>query len=419
MHLFAYGVNHRTAGIDLRGRISIPLETAHELHESLLSSVETVNEVALLSTCNRTEVHCTVDSSIDLIGTLHHWFVQHRDVTLKELHQCTYSYWGDSAAQHVMRVAAGLDSQVLGEPQILGQFKQSYRHAEQAGTLGLELRTLENAAIRAAKRIRTETDIGKNTTSVAQAAVTMSKQIFADMSNINALLIGAGDTICRVSQHLQSEAVKHIGVANRTRSAAQAIAESVGGTSLGLEELHAHIHKYDILVSSTASNDFIVNAPMIAEACRKRRYRPLFVVDLAVPRDVDPRVANLQNVYLYTIDDLSNVIEVNLESRRAAAKQAELYIDAEVESLNRELRTRKANEVLVRFRTMNSATRDDQVAKALKRLQAGDDPTEVLMRFGHDLTNKLTHAPTVSIREACARNDSDLLQTLLKIYGAD
>lgn len=419
MPLFAYGLNHRTAEIDLRGRISIPVESTRALLESLITSIETVNEAAVLSTCNRTEVHCTVDSSIDLIGTLHHWLAEHRDVTVNELYQSTYSYWGDSAAHHIMRVAAGLDSQVLGEPQILGQFKQAYQRADEAGAMGLELRSLEGAAIRAAKRIRTETDIGKNTTSVAQAAVTMSKQIFADMSDVNALLIGAGDTICLVSQHLQNESVRHIGVANRTLSAAESIAGSVGGSSMKLDELPDRVHEYDILVSSTASNDFIIDTPMIANACRKRRYRPLFVVDLAVPRDVDPRVANLQNVYLYTIDDLSNVIEVNLESRRAAARAAELYIDAEVEALNRELRTRKANEVLARFRTMNSATRDDQVAKALKRLHAGEDPTEVLTRFGHDLTNKLTHAPTVSIREATARNDNELLKTLLKIYGAE
>ena len=419
MSLFAYGLNHRSAGIDLRGRISIPDDGIEEVLDSLRTSVDAIKEVVVLSTCNRTEVHCGVDGAGDLKSDLHHWFAEHRDVTLAEMQQTCYSYWGDSAAYHVMRVAAGLDSQVLGEPQILGQFKNAYRLADGSDAIGMELRALEGAAIRAAKRIRTETEIGKNTTSVAQAAVTMSKQIFEDMTDVKALLIGAGETICLVSQHLQSAGVNNVAIANRTLSAADALAGQIGGTSMSLDQMPDHVHEYDILVSSTASVETVVDAPTIIEACRRRRYRPLFVVDLAVPRDVDASVADIPNVYLYTIDDLSNVIEANLENRRQAAREAELHIDEEVKTLNRELRTRRSNEVLARFRSANQVARDEQIAKAVKRLQAGDDPTEVLTRFGHDLTNKLTHAPTVSIREASARDDTDLLRTLLKLFGAD
>ena len=416
MALLAYGVSFRTAPIDMRERIVFA--TRH-LPDALsrLGEVPSLSEGAILSTCNRTEIYCALD--LPNHEPVADWLSRECGIPVDELARAAYSIWDDEAAAHVMRVAAGLESQVLGEPQILGQVKSAFDAARKADVIGPELDLLLDSSLNVAKRVRTETDIGKNPVSIAYAAVTMAQHIFADLSTVDALLIGAGEMIDLVARHLRRARVRNLGIANRTFDAAEALVRANGtGNAIRLDELVTSLPQYDIVISSTGSASHVITRDMIENAIRERRRKPMFLVDIAVPRDIEPAAGELEDVFLYSIDDLTDVIEDNAAMRREAAEQAAAMVAQGVERYGRERRIQHHQAMLRQFRRRAEAARDEELARALKRL-GSEHPEEVVERLARDLTNKLVHGPIAAIRDACADGRTDVLNYLRSRYGLD
>ena len=406
MTLLALGINHRTATVAVREQVAFtPTQLESALAE--LRSLPHISEAAVLSTCNRTELYCVTDAAGE--QTVLDWLGRFHNLRVEELTRCAYHYHDNDAARHLMRVAVGLDSMVLGEPQILGQLKEAYQQARQAKGLGGELERLFQHTFAVAKQVRTETGIGKNPVSVAYAAVSMASRIFDDFSRANALLIGAGETIELVARHLHEAGVRQLTVANRTRERAEGVSSSLGGTAITLPEIPDALERADIVISSTASPLPILGKGMVERALKKRRHRPVFMVDIAVPRDIEPEVGELADVFLYTVDDLEEVIEENRRHRQVAADQAESLIEHGVGSWQQERRVRNGGEVIRDFRRHGESLRDQARDQALERLAKGEDPAKVVERLAHQLANRFMHQPTLTIREAAAQENHDLL----------
>jgi len=406
MTLLALGINHRTATVAVREQVAFtPTQLESALAE--LRSLPHISEAAVLSTCNRTELYCVTDTAGE--QTVLDWLGRFHNLRVEELSRCAYHYHDNEAARHLMRVAVGLDSMVLGEPQILGQLKDAYQQARQAKGLGGELERLFQHTFAVAKQVRTETGIGKNPVSVAYAAVSMASRIFDDFSRANALLIGAGETIELVARHLHEAGVRQLTVANRTRERAEQVSSSLGGTAITLPEIPDALEHADIVISSTASPLPILGKGMVERALKKRRHRPVFMVDIAVPRDIEPEVGELADVFLYTVDDLEEVIEENRRHRQVAADQAESLIEHGVGSWQHERRIRNGGEVIRDYRRHGEALRDQARDQALERLAKGEDPAKVVERLAHQLASRLMHQPTLTIREAASQENHDLL----------
>ncbi|GGC79819.1 glutamyl-tRNA reductase [Vreelandella lutescens] len=406
MTLLALGINHRTASVAVREQVAFtPTQLDSALAE--LRSLPHISEAAVLSTCNRTELYCVTDAAGE--QTVLDWLGRFHNLRVDELSRCAYHYHDNEAARHLMRVAVGLDSMVLGEPQILGQLKDAYQQARQAKGLGGELERLFQHTFAVAKQVRTETGIGKNPVSVAYAAVSMASRIFDDFSRARALLIGAGETIELVARHLHEAGVRQLTVANRTRERAEQISSSLGGTAITLPEIPDALEYADIVISSTASPLPILGKGMVERALKKRRHRPVFMVDIAVPRDIEPEVGELADVFLYTVDDLEEVIEENRRHRQVAADQAESLIEHGVGSWQHERRIRNGGEVIRDYRRHGEALRDQARDQALERLAKGEDPAKVVERLAHQLASRLMHQPTLTIREAASQENHDLL----------
>lgn len=413
MSLLALGINHKTAPVAIRERIAFaPQHMAQALHE--LASLPAVNEAAILSTCNRTEVYCGVEKP-DL-DTVSRWLGHYHELGWDEISPYLYRYPDRDAVRHVLRVASGLDSLVLGEPQILGQMKSAYKTAHEAGTIGRMLNRLFQHTFAVAKQIRTDTAIGVSAVSVAFAAVSLAKQIFGDLSRTTALLIGAGDTIELAARHLYEQRVGRLVVANRTVERAHGLAAQYAGYAIALAEVPAHLSEADMIISSTASPLPILGKGSVERALKKRKHKPMFMVDIAVPRDIEPEVANLKDVYLYTVDDLHDVIEENLRSRQEAAKQAEEIIDVQVMRFMEWVRSQDATNTIRTYRESATLMRDEVFAKALRLLEAGKDPTTTLHFLAHTLTNKLIHTPTVTLRQASSEGRHDLLNAARELF---
>jgi glutamyl-tRNA reductase len=319
--------------------------------------------------------------------------------------------------RHLLRVAGGLDSMILGEPQILGQMKEAYQNASNAGTLDAALERLFQHTFSVAKQIRTDTAIGESPVSVAFAAVSLAKQIFSDFEQHTALLIGAGETIELTARHLHEQQLGRMIIANRTPERAHQLAAQFNGYGIGLEEIPAHLAEADIIISATGSDRAILNRGLVKPALRQRKHKPVFMVDIAVPRDIDPSVAKFEDVYLYTVDDLQEVIRENLRSREEAAHQAEEIIDVQVERFMAWLRAQDAVSSIRSFRDQAGLKRDEVLAKAQQMLSNGKDPAEVLHFLANTLTNKLTHAPCVQIRRAAEAGDTLMLEAALRLFN--
>ncbi|MCH4561586.1 MULTISPECIES: glutamyl-tRNA reductase [Halomonas] len=417
MTLLALGINHRTATVEVREQVAFtPTQLESALDE--LRGLPEVREAAVLSTCNRTELYCVTGASgeqaiLDWLGRFH-------GLRVEDLSRCAYHYLDDDAARHLMRVAVGLDSMVLGEPQILGQLKDAYQSARQAKGLGGELERLFQHTFAVAKQVRTETGIGRNPVSVAYAAVSLASRIFDDFSRSRALLIGAGETIELVARHLHEAGVRQLTVANRTRERAERLAGALGGQAITLDEIPAALERSDIVISSTAAPLPILGKGMVERALKKRRHRPIFMVDIAVPRDIEPEVGELGDVFLYTVDDLQEVIEENRRHRQVAADQAESLIEHGVGAWQHERRIRSGGELIRDYRARAEALRDLSEQQALAGLARGEDPETVVRRLAHQLTNRLLHRPTVALREAASAERHDLLDaaTALLLDGS-
>lgn len=414
MALMVLGVNHRTASLTVRERLAFAEECYGEVLREGRQACG-LSELAVLSTCNRTELYAA-DAEIDA-ETLLRWLADHRGLSVDSLRPCIYQHEDEAAARHMMRVACGLDSLVLGEPQILGQLKDAFSEARAAGCLGLELGRLFEHSFAVAKRVRTDTAIGENPVSVAYAAVAMAKHIFSDMRENRALLIGAGRTIELVARHLHEVGVAHIIVANRTLERAQTVARSCAGEAILLSEIPEYLPRTDIIISSTASPLPILGKGAVERALRKRKHRPMFMVDIAVPRDIEPEVAKLDDVYLYTVDDLHQVIQENVRSREGAAQEAEHLIEAGAADYMYQLRARDAVAVLKQFRSQAETARDVELAKAMRALANGQDPEQVLQSMARGLTRKLVHEPTVRVRKATAEGRNEVADWLRELYS--
>ncbi|MDH5692285.1 MAG: glutamyl-tRNA reductase [Gammaproteobacteria bacterium] len=415
MRLFAFGINHKTAPVDVREQVAFAPERLKEALKSLKSQPH-ITEAAILSTCNRTELYCCVNGS-GSPDPIQSWFLDYHHLLDEKINPYVYIHPDRDAVRHLLRVASGLDSLVLGEPQILGQVKSAYREASEAGTLGTILNKLCQHTFNVAKQVRTDTAIGESPVSVAFAAVSLSKQFFSDFSKHTALMIGAGETIELAARHLKENGIGNIIIANRTVERGEELAREVGGFAIALGEIPEHLHKADILISSTASQLPILGKGTAERAIKARKRRPMLMVDIAVPRDIEPEVADLADVYLYTVDDLQDIIEEGLKSRQDAAQQAEDIIDTQVLKFMGWIRSQGSVDLIKQFRSQMEQLREQELEKSLKALSKPNaNPEEVLKRLAHNLTNKLTHGPTTRLREAGTENRTEVLQVAAEIF---
>jgi glutamyl-tRNA reductase len=416
MSLIALGINHRTAPIELREQVAITRERiTAALHE--LAALPSVSEAAILSTCNRTELYCELQD--DHVEALSEWLAHFHALDPAQIRPHLYSFPEADAVRHLLRVAGGLDSMILGEPQILGQMKEAYQNANDAGTLDAALKRLFQHTFAVAKQIRTDTAIGESPVSVAFAAVSLAKQIFSNFEQHTALLIGAGETIELTARHLHDQRLGRMIIANRTLERAHQLAAQFNGYGISLEEIPAHLAEADIIISATGGNRPILNRSMVKRAIKRRKHRPVFMVDIAVPRDIEPDVAKFEDVYLYTVDDLQEVIQENLKSRQDAARQAEEIIDVQVERFMAWLRAKDAVSSICSYREQAEQQRDQVLAKANHMLANGRDPQEVLQFLANTLTNKLIHTPSVQLRQAAETGDTALLRAALQLFNLD
>lgn len=413
MTLLAVGINYTTAPLAVRERLAYPTEILQPSLQDLLK-VKGISEAAILSTCNRTELYCTASTANQQI--LVDWVAQNRNIDPADFTPYLYSHIDSQLIRHMFRVACGLDSMILGEPQILGQMKSAYQAASQAGTLGKRLGKLFQHTFMAAKKVRTDTAIGSSPVSVAFAAVQLAQQIFDKLSEQTALLIGAGETIELTARHLVQLGIGRIIIANRTYDKAHTLATQFNGYAIALSELPSHLEEADIVISSTASQLPILGKGRVESALKKRKHKPMFMVDLAVPRDIEPEVEQLRDVYLYTVDDLQNTINQNMNSRRQAAEQAEEIIETQVDYFLNWLRAQGAQSTIRDYRNQAELIRDEALQKALAQLKNGASPEEALNRLAHSLTNKLLHTPSTQIREAAENDRRDLIAAAREIF---
>ncbi|MCP5158547.1 MAG: glutamyl-tRNA reductase [Gammaproteobacteria bacterium] len=413
MSLLALGLNHQTAPVGVRERVAFAPDRLCPALQDLLDHGR-AHEALILSTCNRTELYCGLKDNDS--RPVVEWLGNYHTLRIADLRPYLYQHAEGQAVRHILRVASGLDSLVLGEPQILGQVKAAYQAASRAGALGALLERLFQHTFAVAKQVRTDTRIGASPVSVAFAAVGLAKQIFADLPRRTALLIGAGDTIELVARHLHQMGIGRLIVANRTLERAHTLAVSLAGYAIALEEIALHLGEADIVIASTASPGLLLETPLVRRCLKQRRHRPMFMVDLAVPRDIDPAVADLDDVYLYTVDDLKDIIQGNLRSRQAAARQAEEIIDNQVEHFMAWRRTQDSADSIRALRLRAEAMRDEALARARRQLAQGKDPTEVLGLLAHTLTNKLIHPPCAGLREAAAQGDIEMLTLIQNLY---
>lgn len=413
MHLFTLGLNHKTAPVDIRERLAFGPDIIVAALRGLQEQ-QAVEEAAILSTCNRTELYCTLAD--DQQEEINNWLAGFHGMELETISPYLYWHAGKDAVRHLLQVASGLDSLVLGEPQILGQVKAAYQTANEAGATGKMLGRLFQHTFSVAKQVRTDTAIGSSPVSVAFAAVSLARQIFSDLSSQTAMLIGAGETIELAARHLHQHGIGRMIVANRTVERAHTLASQFDAYAISLPEIPAHLSEADIVISSTASPLPVLGKGAVESALKKRRHQPMFMVDIAVPRDIEAEVGNLDDVYLYTVDDLEEVIQENLRSRQEAAGQAEEIIDLHVEEFMGWLRSLDAFDMIRNYRGQAELTRDEVLQRAQRLLESGKTPKEALQFLAHTLTNKLLHTPSTSIRQAGFDGQSDLLEAANTLF---
>jgi glutamyl-tRNA reductase len=413
MTILAIGLNHKTAPVEIRERISFGPDILAGALRSLTDHPQ-VDEGLILSTCNRTEIYCTL--SADAGDPIADWLGRFHGLGQERIAPYIYTRLDRQAVAHLLRVASGLDSMVLGEPQILGQVKNAFQAASDSGTTGKILGRMFQHAFTVAKQVRTDTAIGNSPVSVAFAAVGLARQIFSDLASQTALLVGAGETVELAARHLHQHGISRIIVANRTVERAHALAVRIGGYAIALTELAYHLPEADILISSTSSPLPVLGKGTVERALRKRKHRPIFMVDIAVPRDIEPEVGELNDVYLYTVDDLQGVVQEGMRSRREAAEQAEEIVEFHTGEFLGWLRSLDAVNLIQGYRDRAENLRDEVLAKALRQLAGGKPPEEALGFLAHTLTNKLLHGPSSRLRQAGREGQAELLEAANELF---
>jgi glutamyl-tRNA reductase len=414
MTIFTLGLNHHTAPLSVREKVVFHVERMTEaLGEAkrLLAP-----EAAILSTCNRTELYLSGEMEDRKRAAATEWLASYHRVDPEELTPCLYTLPREQAVRHAFRVASGLDSMVLGEPEILGQMKEAVRSAEAAGTLGTVLNKLFQRSFAVAKEVRSTTQVGAHSVSMAAAAVKLAGRIFPSLQDRKVLFIGAGEMIELCATHFAAQGPARITVANRTLERAEALAHRFNARVIELRDLAAQLHEHDIVVSCTASSLPILGKGMVERALKARRRLPIFMVDLAVPRDIEPEVAELDDVFLYTVDDLKGIVQGNLDARRSAVEQAEAIIDTQVGQFMHWMQVRESVPLIRALRDQAEDARRHEVERALRLLAKGDDPKQVLEALSQGLTNKLMHAPTQALNEATGDERRSLAEMLSRLF---
>lgn len=440
MPLVVIGINHRTAPVDIREKVVFAGE---ELPEALqgLTSVPGVREALIVSTCNRTELYCVAEpegaggatldpnraaepdsAGVAAVSTqVSNWLAHWHDLTTHRLDvtNSLYRLQGSAAVQHLFAVACGLDSLVIGEPQILGQLKDAYRAALDQKVTGPYLNRAMQTAFSVAKRVRTQTRIGANAVSVASAAVSLARTVFEKFAGHTALLVGAGETIELAARHLHAHGLARMIVANRTVARAQELAAEFKGFAIGIDDIATHLPEADIVITSTASPTPVITYNAVQAAVRARKRKPIFMVDIAVPRDIEADVSKIEDIYLFTIDDLQNVVNENLASRREAARDATEMLASEVSVFEQQLKTLDAVPTIRQLRDDAEIVRLQTAEQARRMLATGRDPREVIDFLASTLTNRLLHGPSQRLRQAAERGEADLLDAARTLFASD
>ena len=402
MAVWALGLNHTTAPLDLRGRFTFTVEQMGSTIATLRHSFAPDSEVAILSTCNRTEIYCA-GSEAQMQQTMA-WLAQSGGVSAEDLKGHTYALLEADAARHAFRVASGLDSMVLGEPQILGQMKDAVRAASEAGALGTTLNQLFQRSFAVAKEVRSSTEIGAHSISMAAAAVRLASQLFEDLSETRVLFVGAGEMIELCATHFAAKNPKAIAIANRTLERGEKLATQFSGEVMRLADLPQRLHEFDVVISCTASTLPLIGLGAVERALKQRKHRPMFMVDLAVPRDIEPEVKSLEDVYLYTVDDLSTVVQTGQANRQAAVAQAEAIIDAGVQSFEHWMDQRSNVPLIQQLNAQAEDWRSTELARARKAIAKGDDVDVVLEALSRGLTQKMLHGAMAELHAGDAES---------------
>ena len=412
MSLYAIGLNHQTAPVALRERVAFGVDALSEALRDLFGK-RLAREAAILSTCNRTEIYCHAEEP-DQVAR---WLADYHRLAVDNVKPHLYIHPGERAVTHAFRVASGLDSMVIGEPQILGQLKQAVRTAEAAGTVGLILNKLFQKSYSVAKEVRTQTDIGSASISMAAASVKLARRIFPTLEETHMLMIGAGEMIELAGTHFAAANPASITVANRTLSRGEALAAKLGASAITLAELPDVLARFDIIVTSTASSLPILGKGLLERVVRQRKHRPIFIVDLAVPRDVEPEARELDDIFLYSVDDLASLVRENLKLRQGAVEEAEAIVTEQSESFNLWLESRTVVPVLKAMRDQGETIRNAELERAKRLLANGTDPAAVLEQLSRALTNKFLHAPSQTLNMAAAAERAEMLALYQRIFN--
>ena len=410
MTLYALGLNHQTAPLDVRERVVFHVERMRDALGQVTRGL--ASEAAILSTCNRTELYLAAEQPAAAAD----WLAKYHSLEPSDITPYLYTLPSEQAVRHAFRVASGLDSMVLGEPQILGQMKDAVREAQAAGTLGTVLHKLFQRSFAVAKEVRSTTQVGASSVSMAAASVKLAARIFPSLHEQKVLFIGAGEMIELCATHFAAQGPARIAVANRTLERASLLAHRFGGQAIELRALAEHLHDYDIVVSCTASSLPILGKGLIERALRARRRRPMFMVDLAVPRDIELEVGELDDVFLYTVDDLAGIVSANLDARRSAVDQAEAIIETQVGQFMHWMQARESVPLIRALREQAEEARQHELERALRLLQRGDDPKQVLEALSHGLANKLMHAPTQALNETAGEERRQLAEIVAHLF---
>ena len=411
MELFTFGLNHQTAPLHVRERVVFHAENLVQALRDLVD-LRRVNEAAIISTCNRTEVYCSTEDP----GLAVSWLAGYHQMKARELEPYLYHHPQQHAVKHAFRVASGLDSMVIGEPQILGQFKEAVKSAQVAGTLGLVLNKLFQRTFSVAKTVRTETEIGASTVSMASAAVQLAQRIYPSIEGQNIMFVGAGEMIDLCAAHFAAHHPKNVTFANRTEERAQELAQRFRGRTIALSDLPAQLALYDIVVTSTASQLPLIGKGLVESALKVRKHRPMLMFDLAVPRDIETEVSTLDDVFLYTVDDLGKIAREGLDVRQNAVEHAEVIIESHVSDFMQWLGSREVVPAIRAMRDVAERSRRHEVDRAQRRLARGEDPQRVMEELSRALTNKLLHPPMHALGRASAEERETLATTLSRLY---
>jgi len=416
MTIVALGINHKTASVELREKVAFSPEQLSEALQQL-SDHDQFNEAVIVSTCNRTEIYCSLAQQNSQI--LLQWLASFHGLDEQELSKNIYCHQDNEAINHLMRVSCGLDSLVLGEPQILGQIKQAYNSAKNHNSVDVVFDRLFQKTFSVAKQVRTETDIGASAVSVAYAAVNLAKHIYGKLDKTKVLLIGAGETIELVAKHLYQNEPQQITVANRTIERARALAQEVSADVIALAQLPERLHQADIVISSTASTLPIIGKGVVEQALKQRRNKPMLFIDIAVPRDIESQVGELDAAYLYSVDDLQAIVSENIASREQAAEEAQEIITHRSAEFAMWMRSLDSVDLIRSYRQDVHDIKSELVDKAISQLTTGKDAEKVILELANKLTNRLMHAPTRAIQDAAKKGEVDQLSQLKKMLGID